>query len=158
MSEVSYRAIVSHIDLQHCKRVSKIVPFLNEPWQGENDLPFNSEDEELTMPWPKRTAAKIQVINDNDSTSELANTDNPNWAVSLDDNDKGKSNTIDMGTTEGDTHGADTPDSDPVESPQNKRSSSKSSEQKKANKGKGKGGLRAAISQGWDRKQSKVRP
>ncbi len=155
MSEASYRAIVSHVDLWHHKRASKIVPFLNEPQQGENDLPFNSEDEELTMPWPKRTAAKIQVIDD--GTLELANTDDPNWAMSLGDNDKGKSDTIDMGTTDGDTHGADTPDSDPVESPQNKRSSSKSSEQKKADKGKGKGGLRAAISQGWDRKQSKVR-
>ncbi len=155
MSKASYRAIVSHVDLQHRKRASKIVPFLNEPQQGENDLPFNSEDKELMTPRPKRTAAKIQVIDD--GTSELANTDDPNWAMSLGDNDEGKSNTIDMGTTEGDTHGADAPDSDPVESPWNKRSSSKSSEQKKADKGKGKGGLRAAISQGWDRKQSKVR-
>ncbi len=107
------------------------------------------------MPWPKHTAAKIQVIDN--GTSELANTDDPNWAMSLGDNDEGESDTIDMGTTDGDTHGADAPDSDPVESPWNKRSSSKSSEQKKADKGKGKGGLRAAISQGWDRKQSKVR-
>ena len=141
--------------MQHHKRASKIIPFLNEPRQGENDLPFNSEDKELTMPWPKCTAAKIQVIDD--GTLELANTDNPNWAMSLGDSDKGESNTIDMGTMEGDTHGADAPDSDPVESPWNKRSLSKSSEQKKADKGKGKGGLRAAISQGQDRKQSKVR-
>ena len=155
MSEASYRAIVSHVDLRHRKRASKIIPFLNEPWQGENDLPFNSEDEELTMPQLKRTAAKIQVIND--GTLELANTDDPDWAMSLGDNDEGESDTIDMGTTEGDTHGADAPDSDPVESPRNKRSLSKLSEQKKADKGKGKGGLRAAISQGQDRKQSKVR-
>jgi hypothetical protein len=135
--------------------VSKIDPFLNEPRQSENDLPLDSDDEESTTPRPKRTAAKIQVIDD--GISELANTDDPDWAMSLGDNDEGESDTMDMGTMEDDTHGPDVPDSDPVKSPRNKRSSSKSSEQKKADKGKGKGGLRAAISQGRRRKQSEVR-
>ena len=132
---------------------------MNEPGQSEEEDTLSNEEE--PTPRPKRTAPKAQVINN--SISELASTDDPEWGMGLvGDNDEDEDNepsSTDLGTMEEDDNlGADSRcDSDPEEStPQRKNTLSKKEKAKTAKKKKI--DLRAAISQGRSRKQPMVRP
>jgi hypothetical protein len=130
---------------------------LNEPGQSEKE-DTHSEEEEPT-PRPKRTTSKTQVVND--GISELTSTDDTEWGMRLvgdndEDEDDGLDNT-DLGTIEeDDTLCADDRDSDPQESPLQKKN--RLSKQKNAGKAKKKEkvNLRAAISQRRSRKQPVV--
>jgi hypothetical protein len=68
------RAIVSLVDRQRRKRVSRRVSFEDEPGEGENEVE--------STPRPKRTASKVQVASN--GISDLASTDDPDWEISRD--------------------------------------------------------------------------
>ena len=155
LSEASYKAIVSFVDLLYRKRASQSVSPLNEAGQGEKEdiTAVSISEEEEPTPWPKRTALKTQFVND--SISELASTDS-DWEMSVGDNGEEEDNKLDsMDTMEEDFFDADV--HDPEESPLQKKHKAKSSKQGNADGGKGKGDLRGAILQGHSRKQPVVR-
>lgn len=119
--------------------------------EPENEDVASISEEEEPTPRPKRTAPKTKV--GDDGISELASTDDPDWEMSLGDNDEGDVDTTDLVTMEED-------DSDLEESPgqqKNKANLSKTNQKKNADKGKGKGTdkgkLRAAILRGHSKKE-----
>ncbi len=100
-------------------------------------------------------ASKTQVVND--GISEDASADDPNWEMSLGDNDEDEVESTDL-AMEKDILSADNHDSDQKDSPRKQKNKAKSSKKKNAHGVKGKGSLRAAILQGRWRTQPAVSP
>ena len=124
--------------------------------EDEEEEEEEDEDEDVLSisadptPRPKRTASKMQFIND--GISELASTDDPKYEVSAGDTNESeldKLDTLDTDTSAG-AH-----NSDPGEGPQQwkKAGLSKLSSIKDNHEGKEKGKLRDAIFQGRLRTQ-----
>jgi hypothetical protein len=135
---------------------------LKEPGRNRREVRSISEEGEAT-PRPKRTAQKIQVVDD--GITDIASTDDPDWQIGQGGNDEHESETTDVGTVEEeedtDTLGVDADDSDQEEAPRQKKGAknlSKSAKQTNVDKGKRRRKLRDAILQGRQEEQSSVRP
>lgn len=153
---------ISFVDLRHREIASKSISSLSKPGQNtKEDIPAMSEEEGQMTPCPKRSTAERAQVIDDDISSELINTDDPDWEMSPGKNDEGrlnKLNNTDLSTAEeDDTLGDETHAPDLEERPlpvqqKNKATSSKSSKKKNADKGKGKTKVRDAILQARTRK------
>ena len=145
------RVIVSLIDLRHRKRAPQCASPLSEPGQNEEEDVISISEEEEPTPRPKRTAPKMQFVND--GILELASND-PDWEMSLGDNDENEDE--DEDELEDELDELDSTDLG-TENPLKQKDKAKSSKQKNAGKGKGEVNLRTAILQGRSRMQPEVR-